>query len=146
VDEVVQDSWANLHHARHRYEPRAAFRTWFFQIARNRLLDLLRQDGRVVLASELGDGAAACFEQPAEQEQPDAAAERKQEEGRLHAAIRALPDAQREVLVLQQFNGMSLEEIAALTGANAETVKSRLRYAMRKLREQLEPSATEGQA
>lgn len=55
----------------------------------------------------------------------------------LHQAIRALPGEQREALVLQQFSGLSLEEIATLTDAPIETVKSRLRYAMRKLREQL---------
>ena len=54
VDEIVQDSWANLHQARSQYEPQSGFRTYLFQIARNRLIDLLRQHGRVVLASELG--------------------------------------------------------------------------------------------
>src|SRR3954462_13750869 len=53
VDEIVQDSWVNLHHARTRYRPDAAFRTYLHQIARNRLLDLLRQHQHL-LAAELG--------------------------------------------------------------------------------------------
>jgi RNA polymerase sigma-70 factor (ECF subfamily) len=153
VDEIVQDSWANLHQARSRYEPQSGFRTFLFQIARNRLIDLLRQHGRMVLASEL-DGAesderGAAFDALADATHdgstPEAALESKQQVAALHAAIRALPDEQREALVLQQFNGMSLEEIATLTVASVETVKSRLRYAMQKLRRQLEHSTMEGE-
>ena len=60
----------------------------------------------------------------------------------MHAAIRVLPHEQREALVLQQFSGLSLEEIAAVTGAERETVKSRLRYAMQKLRSTLQPEGS----
>lgn len=55
VDEIVQDSWANLHHARERYQSNATFRTYLYQIARNRLLDLLRQQQHL-LAADLGTG------------------------------------------------------------------------------------------
>ena len=53
-------------------------------------------------------------------------------------ALAQLPAAQRDAFLLQQEAGMSLAEIAALTGAGDETVKSRLRYATTKLREALE--------
>ena len=56
---------------------------------------------------------------------------------RLRSAVAALPPAQREALLLQQEGGLSLAEIAELTGVGAETVKSRLRYALAKLREDL---------
>ena len=55
VDEILQDSWANLHHARGRYRPDATFRTYLYQIARNRLLDLVRQQ-QPLLAAEMGTG------------------------------------------------------------------------------------------
>ena len=51
--------------------------------------------------------------------------------------VAALPPAQREVFLLQQEGGLSLAEIAELTGVGAETVKSRLRYALAKLRNEL---------
>ncbi len=51
---------------------------------------------------------------------------------------------QKEALVLQQFSGMSLHDIAVVTGAEAETVKSRLRYAMQKLRAHLDGAAGAG--
>ena len=140
VEEVVQDSWANLHHARARYQPDASFRTYLYQIARNRLLDLLRQQQHV-LAAELGTGTDGrdVFDVLADAAHdsvsPDALLDEKQRNDGLQKALAALPGEQKEALVLQQFSGMSLEEIAAVVSAPVETVKSRLRYAMRKLRE-----------
>ncbi len=151
VDDIAQDSWANLHQARERYYPQASFRTYLFQIARNRLIDLLRQQGRIVLASELGcsEDNSELFDSLADASydgiSPESALDQKQQIKELHAAIRALPDDQREALVLQQFNGMSLEEIALLVSAPVETIKSRLRYAMRKLRQQLENTTEQGE-
>ncbi len=140
VDEIVQDSWANLHHARNRYQPDASFRTYLYQIARNRLLDLLRQQ-LPMLAAELGTGTDGrdVFDALADAAQdvvtPDMALATKQRNDSLHQALDALPSEQKEAVVLQQFSGMSLDEISAVVAAPVETVKSRLRYAMRKLRE-----------
>jgi RNA polymerase sigma factor (sigma-70 family) len=142
VDEIAQDSWAGLHHARARYQPESLFRTYLFQIARNRLIDLLRQQ-QTILASELGgeDDEQAAFDYLAETAQetmtPEAALENRQRVARLHAAIRLLPGEQKEALILQQFNGMTLAEIALIVAVPEETIKSRLRYAMRKLRQDL---------
>jgi RNA polymerase sigma-70 factor (ECF subfamily) len=141
VDEIFQDSWASLHNARAGYQPQASFRTYLYQIARNRLIDLLRQN-QLVLASELGededgDVLTHIADAQAPEQTPETELARKQDVASLHAAIAALPGEQREALVLQQFNGMSLEEIAQLTDTPVETIKSRLRYAMRKLRQQL---------
>lgn len=127
VDEVAQEAWIALHQARERYAPTAGFRTFLYQIARNRLVDLQRR------APPLSDELAPEPESPA----ADARLESQQMNTALHRAIRALPGEQREALVLQQFSGLSLEEIAVLTEAPIETVKSRLRYAMRKLRDQM---------
>ena len=54
--------------------------------------------------------------------------------GRNRIEHAALPSAQREAFLLQQEGGLSLAEIAAVTGVGTETVKSRLRYALAKLR------------
>jgi RNA polymerase sigma-70 factor (ECF subfamily) len=150
VDEIVQDAWAGLHHARGRYRPDASFRTYLYQIARNRLLDLLRQH-QPVLAAELGAGADGrdLFDLLADAAQdvetPDGALARTQREGSLHSALATLPGEQREAIVLQQFSGMSVDEIARLVAVPAETVKSRLRYAMRKLRAQLSEASALGE-
>lgn len=133
VDEITQDAWAALHTARASYRPEAQFRTWLYQIARNRLIDLLRQKELEAeeLAPELSDDSSP----------PELLAARQQDQ-LLHAAIRALPSEQREALVLQQYSGLSMEEIAEVTGAERETVKSRLRYAMQKLRAALQPEGS----
>lgn len=142
VDEVVQDTWAKLIDARARYRGEGTFRTYLYQIARNRLLDLLRQH-QPVLAAELGHGTdgASVFDALADAmhdgEIPDQLMEQRQRHDDLHRAVASLPGEQREALVLQQFSGLSIEEIAQLQEQPAETVKSRLRYAMRKLRAQL---------
>lgn len=142
ADEVAQDSWFALHHARASYLPQASFRTYLFQIARNRLIDLMRQH-QLVLASDMGrdefgsERFADLADQTHESYSPEADMIKKQQVAGLHAAISALPGEQKEALILQQFNDMSLEEIAQLSEVPVETVKSRLRYAMRKLRESL---------
>jgi RNA polymerase sigma factor (sigma-70 family) len=150
VDEIAQDSWAALHAARARYEPTAGFRTYLYQIARNRLVDLLRQK-EAKLACDFGNDCEgdAAFDRVADAAQevssPELELEKKQQIATLHAAIRVLPNDQKEALVLQQFNGMSLEEIAELTEVPLETVKSRLRYAMKKLRSQLQSLTAQGE-
>ena len=140
VDEIVQDAWASLHAARASYQPQAAFRTWLYQIARNRLIDMLRQKEPLPLDIEV------LAEVPQEAQTPQQTFEQKQRHALLHAAIALLPVEQKEALVLQQFSAMSVNEIAVVTGAEPETVKSRLRYAMQKLRAQLDASGAGGRA
>ena len=63
--------------------------------------------------------------------------ERKALARHLVDAVGALPDAQRETFLMAEEGGMTLEEIATTMGVGRETVKSRLRYAMAKLRSEL---------
>ena len=78
----------------------------------------------------------------AAEEAPDRRLERKAVAARLVAAIDALPAAQREAFLMAEEGEMSLEEIAAATNTGRETVKSRLRYALAKLRQSLGDLAT----
>ena len=148
VDEIVQDSWAALHTARTSYTPLSGFRTYLYQIARNRLIDLLRQkESQLVQENDDTElnGTASSADLAHDGLSPEAALDKKQQNDRLHAAIRVLPNDQKEALVLQQFNGLSLEEIATVTAVPVETVKSRLRYAMQKLRSQLHSQTKQGE-
>ena len=70
----------------------------------------------------------------ARHDEPEHARASRRARRALHAALAALPAAQRDAFLLQHEGGLSLAEIAALTGVGVETVKSRLRYAMAKLR------------
>src|SRR5271165_3054145 len=139
ADELFQDVWMNLIRARASYAPTAKFTTWLYRLAHNRLIDHHRASGHLKLVSandEAHEDAVAALPSAADDE-PPARAERRELGERLRAAVAALPPAQREAFLLQQEGGLSLAEIAELTGAGAETVKSRLRYALAKLRENL---------
>jgi RNA polymerase sigma-70 factor (ECF subfamily) len=139
AEELFQDVWMRLIDARGRYEPQAKFTTWLYTIAHNRLMDHFRASSRAALVS-YDDEDDPPPEPLADTPRPEETLARKQDAARLLAAIDALPAAQREAFVLQQEGDMSVEEIAVATGVNRETAKSRLRYAMAKLRAQLAPA------
>lgn len=135
ADELFQDVWMNLIRARDNYTVQAKFTTWLYRIAHNRLMDHFRR--RDPVAASLDDETAALSEEPAAPrgDEPLAAADARQQAARLLELLAALPAEQREAFVLQQEGGLSIEEIAETTGVSRETAKSRLRYAVAKLRQ-----------
>jgi RNA polymerase sigma-70 factor (ECF subfamily) len=145
AEELYQDIWLRVIAARKSYEVAAKFSTWLFRIAHNRLVDHWRAMGRQAqeaLASyddhdeDCPNGL--CIDPAASPDQlPERLLERRDLAERLVAAIGALPAAQREVFLLVEEGEMTLEEIANATGTGRETVKSRLRYALAKLRAEL---------
>jgi RNA polymerase sigma factor (sigma-70 family) len=139
VDELFQDVWMNLFRARASYTPTAKFTTYLYRLAHNRLIDHYRASGVVSLVSaddEAHEEAVAAF--PASRGlEPEARAENRQLGARLKSAVTSLPPVQRDAFLLQQEAGLSLNEIAEMTGVGVETVKSRLRYAVNKLRADL---------
>jgi RNA polymerase sigma-70 factor (ECF subfamily) len=130
--EMFQDIWMNLIRARLNYEATAKFTTYLYRLAHNRLVDHYRKSVHE-RPLPFDDGQ---IDEPTvvHHEQPEARYERKQLAARLLALLDALPEAQREAFVLQHESGLSVEEIAAVTGVTRETAKSRLRYAVAKLR------------
>lgn len=142
AEELYQDIWLKVVGARLRYEVAAKFSTWLFRIAHNRLMDHFRSHARSRLESyERDDEDADPIDPPAaESAQPERLIERKALAQMLVSHIEALPAAQRETFLLAEEGEMSLEEIAAATGVSRETAKSRLRYALDKLRRGLRGS------
>ena len=140
AEELFQDVWIRLINARHDYAVKARFTTWLYTIAHNRLLDHLRSRGRADLTS-FDDAFEVVLAFPAVDPPPEHALERKELAGRLLAAIDALPAPQREAFLLQQEGGLTVEAIAQATGVERETAKSRLRYALAKLRDTLKDLA-----
>jgi len=145
AEELYQDVWLKVIGAREHYEVAAKFSTWLFRIARNRLIDHWRAAGKAAEESLVGfEGEDdelpldARVELAASgDETPSRLLERKGLAEKLVAAVNALPAVQREAFLLAEEGGMTLEEIAATTGTGRETVKSRLRYALAKLRADL---------
>jgi RNA polymerase sigma-70 factor (ECF subfamily) len=145
ADELFQDVWMSVIRARSAYAPTARFATWLYRIAHNRLVDHWRANGHrgLVVVGATGDADAdddplAGVPAPSA-DGPEARASTRELGEHLRDAVASLPSAQREAFLLQQEGGLSLAEIAELTGAGVETVKSRLRYAVDKLRVVLSP-------
>lgn len=137
AEELFQDIWLKLIQARHRYRVEARFTTYLYQMAHRRLIDHYRRHRlRAALESYQGEGSVVDWEQLADEAslQPDQREDLRRQGEKLLALLAKLPAAQREAFLLREEAGMSLAEIAEVTGTQRETVKSRLRYAVAKLR------------
>jgi len=142
--DVFQEVWSRLVATRGRYEARAKFATYLFHIAHNCMVDFFRRDLRLAQAARSDDAArsdeaAAHSAEPEvpEYQRPDGIAEFAEQQSALLAALSSLPLEQREAFLLHEETGLSIEEIARVTDVGLETAKSRLRYAIRKLKKAL---------
>jgi RNA polymerase sigma-70 factor (ECF subfamily) len=139
ADEVFQDSWLKIINARQNYQAGAAsWKTWAYAIAQNCAIDRLRKSGREVGMPDVAgeDDATDWIEARAGMTQPsaeDTAFWRKAGQQLLHC-LDELPPEQRSVFLLHHEEGTSLDDMVELLGVGFEAVKSRLRYAMKKLR------------
>lgn len=134
ADEMFQDVWQRVIAARAGWTPDAPFSGWLYRIAHNRLNDHWRAQRHRPPAPGDADERIARI---ADADTPERALSEFEQRRRLQLALDALPEEQRTVLLLRLEQELTLEEIAAATGTGRETVKSRLRYAMDKLRARL---------
>jgi len=145
TDELHQDVWMSVVRARRRYAAEARFNTWLYTLARHRLIDHWRAQRGVRFTSLDDEGASTMLDAQlaaerggAQGDDPLSATIDAQAGQRLVVALADVPAAQRDAFLLHVEAGLSLEEIARLVGAPPETIKSRLRYAYRRLRAALE--------
>jgi len=140
AEELFQEIWMRVIEARHRYAPQARFSTWLYTIAHNRMVDHWRKRGLAAVRLARDDPADPAPAEPvaAPGREPQRQAEANEQLERLGRALQVLPPAQREAFLMREEGGLSAAEIAAATGSNEEAVKSRLRYAVAKLREALD--------
>jgi RNA polymerase sigma-70 factor (ECF subfamily) len=131
ADGLFQDVWERVVRHRRQWRPGRPFRPWLYGIAHNRLRDHWRArrddvdpiDDHVVVIDRGWPDAVTLLH--------DCAA-------RLRAMLDHLPEVQRTAFLLKEEGDLTLEQIAVVTGVGRETVKSRLRYALRRLRQGLE--------
>ena len=136
AEELYQDVWQKVIGARERYRPDAKFSTWLYQIAHNRLTDHWRAKSH---RPPIPEDAMERAEREPDPQTPERQLSAFEERRRLQLALEELPDDQRQAVLLRLEQDLSLEEIAQITGVGRETVKSRLRYAMDKLRQRMNP-------
>lgn len=137
AEELFQDVWMKLIKARDRYEPRASFSTWLYTLAHNRLVDHYRRSGhRAALHESTGRTDPETLPGAAS-ETPDQRTHSRLLVERLLELLKGLPGPQREAFLLREEGGLGVEAIAVATGVSKETAKSRLRYALRRLRDGL---------
>ena len=133
AEDVFQEAWSKIIRARETYRPTARFATWLYRIAYNSFIDHVRRNRRHEQSGDIDPDSRAA---------PGATPEESTERGlarrRLDAALAELPDEQRDAFLLREEAGLTVDEIAQVTGVNRETAKSRLRYAMAKLRAALD--------
>lgn len=139
ADEVFQDTWMRMVAARSRFVPQgASWRTWAYTIAHNAAMDRLRVAGR-----EVGVDAAADGDEPLDWllARMDLVAPSSEDQAYWRAAgarmlhcLEALPAEQRAAFLLHHEDGASVEDLAQRLALPFETAKSRLRYALKKLR------------
>jgi len=128
--ELFQEVWLKVIRARANYTVQAKFTTWLYRLAHNRVIDHYRANARTALVDTIEWDALPAGDHT----QPDRQADCQQQLERLLTLLDELPAVQREAFLLHEEAGLSLQAIAEVTGANRETVKSRLRYAVAKLR------------
>jgi len=133
--EVLMRVWQNAR----RYEESGRLKAWLFTIAHRRALDMLEQRGRrgrdlcsAGTAEPLAQRTAAA--EPG----PEREAQSREVGARFQKALAALPEEQREVFLMREYGELSFSEVAQSVGCPLGTALARMRYAVLKLRRELE--------
>ncbi len=124
ADDLLQDFWLRIHSARHTYRPPEPLLPWLYAIARRVRIDQFRRAR-----------SRSAHEMQVER-MPDVAARNAEEADGLdfETLMAALPESQREVIVMLKVSGLSVEEVARATGTSAGSVKQKAHRAYEKLR------------
>jgi len=145
AEDLLQDTFLRVIKGAANYKRKAKFTTWLYTIARNLCVDQSRRKKHrrhASLDKPLGkgeDSGGTLLDVVAGSEMPsDRKAVSRQLHNTLHNAISGLSDEQREVFLMREFLDMPFKQIADVVGVPENTVKSRMRYALEKLRLELE--------
>jgi RNA polymerase sigma factor (sigma-70 family) len=147
AEDILQDVFSALVEANHLLMPIEHVTGWLFRVARNRITDLFRKKK----PERFSDAAAGDEDDqlrledllPSPDAGPEALYARTVLLDELELAIDELPDKQREVFVAHELEGRSFKELAAETGVSVNTLLSRKRYAVLRLRERLQSTYDE---
>jgi len=129
ANDLFQGSWEKIIKASGNYKPSAPFSAWMYRIAHNHVMDYFRR------LRPVSDTPPDEIE--ADHPGPEKRLLYEHRNFDLREAIKQLPLEQKDAILLKLEAGLDLQTIADVTGVNRETAKSRLRYAVGKLKETL---------
>lgn len=133
AEELTQEAFFRVFRHASRFDPSLSFRAWLYAIA----LNLCRHEAKK-RGSETRWWRRQRAEEPvAPDASPSAAAQRNEAVEAVRGAVSSLPDEQRAVLVMRVYQGLSYEEISGAIGCPVGTAKSRMFYALERVRVQL---------
>ena len=144
-EDVTQDVFMRLVQNAADFKHEARFLTWLYTIARNLCIDQLRKFSHrrhASLDQPLGDNPdAPSLLDSISDPDPHTSAERSAVSSQVRSsivkAVDSLPDDQREVFLLREVANLPFRDIAEITGVGENTVKSRMRYALDRLKDAL---------
>ncbi len=147
AEDLTQETFIRAYMSIHSFQSRASLNTWLFRIATNICIDHSRkykkvQNATVSLSQESENDEETQREIPDSAYEPQRLLINKELGTQLDAALSALPEKLRTVVLLYDIEGLSYEEITAIVGCPLGTVKSRLFNARSALREKLSPYLT----
>ncbi len=142
AEDILQDVFYELVEANRLLMPIEHVTGWLFRVARNRITDLFRKKkperfSDTAVAGEDGERLELEDLLPSRDAGPEALYARNVFFDELELAVDELPDEQRQVFVAHELEGRSFKEMAAETGVSVNTLLSRKRYAVLRLRERL---------
>jgi RNA polymerase sigma-70 factor (ECF subfamily) len=135
AEDVLQTVWLKVVRGIGTLQEPRAVRTWMYRIAHNEAVQQLRKSGRELALEEMEETLEAVVGE--EETSPVDTA-------RVHAALDELSPAHRAVLTLRFMNDLTYEEMAGVVGCSIGTIRSRMHYAKRALKEKMEEGDDEG--
>ena len=130
ADEITHKTFINVYRNLHQLEDPAKFSSWIYRIANNLCLDELKRSGR----KRYVYGSEEDVHQ-FEEETPAHIIEKKELGEWIQRALLQIPEEQRTVIILKEYEGFTFREISEITGEAESTIKSRMYYGMKKMRE-----------
>ncbi len=136
AEDMAQEAFLKAYHSLPHFRGDSKFSVWLYRIVSNVCLDFLRKQNRrpaTSLSREDADGEEVEMDVPDESQSPQLLLERKLTREALQRGLQALPQDQRQILLLREIQGLSYEEIGQVLDLEPGTVKSRIFRARKRL-------------
>ncbi len=143
ANDVMQDTFLKVYESIHSFRKESAFETWLYRIVVNQAINLVKRRERRREAPLSGTTETHIRSELKRasnlRNNPHLSVERKELQRQVTQAVNSLPMKHRMVVILHEFEGLTHPKIASILNCSEGTVRSRLHYARKRLRERLKP-------